>query len=296
MKRLSLFLSIGLLVGCSGNDIQENTEALEGAAKVVDSVVGTNLQNVADKVDDIAETATKVQEVVDQVQSANQNEQGDPSEKSEVQVLRMVDGDTAEVMYKGKKEKVRFIGCNTPETKHPTKGIEKYGKEAYAYSKKRLEGQTVHLEFDVEQRDKYGRLLPYVWLGEEMFNRTLIKEGYAQVMTIQPNVRYADEFVMLQKEARENNRGLWGSENEQPKTPANPPTGKPAPAPKAEEISKPKTISNLKYDPHGPDRDCGDFSTYQEAYDFFIAAGGPEKDPHRLDREGDGIPCESLKN
>lgn len=130
-----------------------------------------------------------------------------------VKVSAVVDGDTFKAVINGKEETIRLIGVDTPETVHPSKPVQPYGPEASAYTKKRLTGQTVTLEFDVQQRDKYGRLLAYVWLGKnkvEMFNQTLVKEGYAQVATFPPNVKYTDSFVKLQQQARENQKGLWG--------------------------------------------------------------------------------------
>ena len=135
-------------------------------------------------------------------------------------VTVVVDGDTVHVrLENGKEEKVRFIGVDTPES---TREVEPYGKEAAAYTKKRLEGKTVYLELDVGERDKYGRLLAYVWLsppengGEaqtraKMFNAELLLAGYAQLMTIPPNVKYADMFAKFQREAQERSAGLWGT-------------------------------------------------------------------------------------
>jgi micrococcal nuclease len=145
-----------------------------------------------------------------------------------VEVLRVVDGDTIEVLYNGKKEDVRLIGVDTPETVHPSKPVQPYGPEASAFTKAQLTGKRVGLEFDVEQRDRYGRLLAYVWLDNKMFNRTLIQEGYAQVATFPPNVKYVDDFTRLQKEAREARRGLWGLESPAAQA-SNPPPGKGAP-------------------------------------------------------------------
>jgi micrococcal nuclease len=133
-------------------------------------------------------------------------------------VTRVVDGDTVHVSLKnGREEKVRFIGVDTPES---TREVEPYGKEAAAYTMKRLDGKTVYLELDTGERDKYGRLLAYVWLsppkddGEaqvrvKMFNAELLLAGFAQVMTVPPNVKYADLFAKLQREAREAEKGLW---------------------------------------------------------------------------------------
>lgn len=133
-----------------------------------------------------------------------------------VTVTKVVDGDTFKAKINGKEENIRLIGSDTPETVHPSKPVQPYGPEASAYTKKCLAGQTVTLEFDVQQRDKYGRLLVYVWLGSGknpkagMLNQTLVKEGYAQVLTIPPNVKYTNSFVKLQKQARDAKKGLWG--------------------------------------------------------------------------------------
>jgi micrococcal nuclease len=124
-------------------------------------------------------------------------------------VERVVDGDTLEVTLHGKKEKVRLIGIDTPETKKPNTPVMYYGQEASDYTKKRLQGQTVELEWDVERKDQYGRLLAYVWIGSEMFNRTLVREGYARMATFPPNVKYVDQFAKDQEDARSKGKGLW---------------------------------------------------------------------------------------
>jgi micrococcal nuclease len=125
-------------------------------------------------------------------------------------VTRVIDGDTIEIAYKGVGEKVRLIGIDTPESVHPDQEKNsEYGKIASEFTKSRLENQYVSLEFDVEERDRYSRLLAYVYLDEEMFNATLMQEGYAMVYTFPPNVKYADYFAELQIEAREAKKGLW---------------------------------------------------------------------------------------
>ncbi|ULL19946.1 hypothetical protein DVH26_25050 [Paenibacillus sp. H1-7] len=129
--------------------------------------------------------------------------------KEPVTIERVVDGDTVEITMAGKKEKIRLIGIDTPETKKPNKPVMFYGNEAYEYTKKRLEKKAVELEWDVEQRDQYGRLLAYVWVGKELFNRTLVQEGYARIYTFPPNVKYVSEFKKDQEAARKKGIGLW---------------------------------------------------------------------------------------
>jgi len=131
---------------------------------------------------------------------------------TQVQVVTVTDGDTIWVCcLNGQREKVRYIGMDAPETQHPVKGVQEYGHEAKAANRKLVDGKMVRLEFDVGRRDKYGRLLAYVYLEDGTFvNAWLVREGFAQVMTIPPNVKYKDLFLKLQREARDANRGLWG--------------------------------------------------------------------------------------
>ncbi len=129
-------------------------------------------------------------------------------------VIRVVDGDTLEVDFNGTKEKVRLIGVDTPESVHPNaeKNSEE-GKLTSKYTKSKLEGKEVALEFDVQERDRYGRLLAYVWFDGEMYNKHLLSIGYAKVATYPPNVKYVDDFTALQKTAREKKAGLWAEAN-----------------------------------------------------------------------------------
>ena len=136
-------------------------------------------------------------------------------------VEKVVDGDTAWFALEGgAREKVRFIGVDTPES---TTEQEPFGEEAATFTASVLGvGRRVSLELDVDERDRYGRLLAYVWLEppatgdddearERMLNAMLVENGFATVLTIPPNVRYVDVFVALQLEARVAGRGLWAS-------------------------------------------------------------------------------------
>ncbi len=132
-----------------------------------------------------------------------------------VQVVRVIDGDTIQVCcIAGQREKVRYIGINTPETKHPSKGVEYFGKEASEANRELVDGKSVSLEFDVQQRDRYKRLLAYVYLKDGTFvNAWLVERGYAQVMTVPPNVKYQKLFLKLERQVREARRGLWKSQS-----------------------------------------------------------------------------------
>jgi len=139
-------------------------------------------------------------------------------------VSRVVDGDTLKLSGG---ERVRLIGVDTPEVHYSDKllrdakksgrdvaAIQAMGKKASDFTKSLCGGKRVRLEFDAEKHDRYGRLLAYVYLEDGTFvNAKIIEEGYAQVMTIPPNVRYADRFLRLQREAREKLKGLWGGKD-----------------------------------------------------------------------------------
>jgi len=127
--------------------------------------------------------------------------------RTTVHVVRVVD--TFVIQWAGKFEKVRLIGMDTPETVKPHTPVMFYGKEASAYSKGRLNKQTVTLEWDIQRRDQYGRLLAYVWIGKEMLNETLIKLGYARLYTFPPDVKYVSRFKRDQQMAENSDLGIW---------------------------------------------------------------------------------------
>lgn len=130
-------------------------------------------------------------------------------------VTRVIDGDTIEIDLNGRRERVRYIGIDTPETVHPNRGVEPYGLAASAANRRLVEGRKVRLELDVEKRDRYGRLLAYIWVEDILVNEWLVRNGYAQIATYPPNVRYVDRFLEAQREARASDRGLWGLGSEE---------------------------------------------------------------------------------
>ena len=122
-------------------------------------------------------------------------------------VKRVVDGDTL-VISTG--ERVRLIGIDTPETVKPNSPVEYFGKEASAFSKSKLDQQTIYLEKDISDTDKYGRLLRYVYLADgTFFNLLLVREGYANAVSYPPDVKYGQVLRQAEKTARANEKGLW---------------------------------------------------------------------------------------
>ncbi len=121
-------------------------------------------------------------------------------------VKRVIDGDTL-LLING--EKVRLIGVDTPETKHPQKPVEYFGKEAHLFTKQMVDGKEARFEFDRRKRDKYRRLLAYVYLLDGTFlNAEIIKQGYGKAYT-KFRFKYMEEFRRYEREARENKRGMW---------------------------------------------------------------------------------------
>jgi endonuclease YncB( thermonuclease family) len=132
-------------------------------------------------------------------------------------VTRVVDGDTMKVTLedgRATEETIRLLLVDTPETVHPSKEVQPFGPEASAYAKRILTNQEVQLEIDVSERDKYGRLLAYLWIGDEMFNEMLLEEGLARVAyVIPPNIKYIDQFRAIQQKSQKSAKGIWSIEN-----------------------------------------------------------------------------------
>jgi len=245
-------------------------DSLTKSINPADSTVVTTAPIIENKLPDESETKTTIEDTY--------------------LVIRVVDGDTIE-LEDG--TKVRYIGVNTPETVDPNSSVECYGKEASIENKRLVEGKKVRLEKDVSDTDKYGRLLRYVWVEDVFVNDYLVKEGYANVSTYPPDIKYQDTFLKSEKYARDLGKGLWGScksnsiVNEKPTVSYAVINSKPAAMP----------TSGCKYACSSPDRDCSDFSTHDEAQEFFDCCNFTATyDPMRLDSTGvgDGIACESL--
>lgn len=193
---------------------------------------------------------------------------------SQALVIRIIDGDTIEATIGSSRDRVRFIGVDTPEA---TTRVEPYGREATAFTRQWLDGRRIWLEYDAELRDRYSRRLAYVWLQPpkdrsipeirtKMFNAILLAEGYAQLLMVPPNVRYVDVFRTLQTAARQQGKGLWAR----------------APAPGASRCDP--SYPDVCIPPPPPDLDCADIP-----YRNFRVL---PPDPHRFDGDRDGIGCE----
>jgi micrococcal nuclease len=132
---------------------------------------------------------------------------------SVARVERVVDGDTIRVRLGGRSEPVRYIGIDTPESRRPDTPVQCFARRAAAENARLVARERVRLVFDVERRDRFGRLLAYVYRARDgaFVNAALVRRGFARTLTIPPNVRFAKRFAALAAEARRSGRGLWGA-------------------------------------------------------------------------------------
>jgi micrococcal nuclease len=136
---------------------------------------------------------------------------GPPPRSAVAYVVRAVDGDTIEVRLGSRREDVRYIGIDTPETVKPGTPVQCFGPRAHRFNARLVTHERVRLVFGVERRDVYGRLLAYVYLGRRFVNAELARRGLARTLTIPPNDRFAARFADLQSAAARAGRGLWGT-------------------------------------------------------------------------------------
>lgn len=123
-------------------------------------------------------------------------------------VIQVIDGDT---IFLENGEAVRYIGVDAPETQHPRRGLECFGPEATERNTELVGGKRVRLEADLQDRDRYGRLLRYVYVGDVFVNEVLIEEGYAYAYYFPPNTSHYMEFLQLELKAEKNGFGLWSA-------------------------------------------------------------------------------------
>lgn len=152
---------------------------------------GTNNTSIAGKTQQVANLGGSVKD---------SSESSSINANRSVKVTRVLDGDTIEIESG---ERVRYLGINAPESGQP------FFTEATRENERLVAGRTVALEFDVQTQDRYKRLLAYVWVGDVLVNEEIVKNGYAVIETIQPNVKYQDLILKAQQEARNACRGLW---------------------------------------------------------------------------------------
>ncbi|MGG3468890.1 thermonuclease family protein [Neobacillus pocheonensis] len=194
---LLLFISaFTILSGCTSGNVTEKSQPKKTIPAVQDEQKKEN------------ETET-IKEPISSIESDNKK-------LLPATIVKNIDGDTVEIGLNGKVEKIRMLCVDTPETHHPRLGVQPFGPEASNYTKKILSvGTKVEIEPGIGGgRDKYGRLLAYIYINGKMFNEMLLEQGLARVAYIYaPNTKYVDEFYTIQKEAQKKGIGIWSIEN-----------------------------------------------------------------------------------
>jgi micrococcal nuclease len=166
----------------------------------------------------VAPVPTQVQSIPtsDPAVLSESTKSGELANKTLYKVTKVVDGDTIDIESEQGKQTVRFIGIDTPETVDPRKSVQCFGKEASNETKRLLQGRSVYLEKDVSDTDRYHRLLRYVYLPLDddsiiFVNDHLVRSGYARLLTYPPDVKFNQQFLLAEQEARSQKKGLWGS-------------------------------------------------------------------------------------
>ncbi|MDD2483066.1 MAG: thermonuclease family protein [Candidatus Shapirobacteria bacterium] len=201
-------------------------------------------------------------------------------------VTKIIDGDTLMVKINDKEESVRLIGIDTPETVDPRKTVQCFGKEASLKAKELMENKIVRLDADITQmdRDKYGRLLRYVYLEDgTLINKKLIEEGFGFEYTYQVPYKFQAEFKTAQKIAEEKKMGMWAD--------GTCPTPTIKTVPIISGVPTEKTIQSSSSFICDCSKACTKISSCEEAYYQLNTCGCSVRD-----NDGDGVPCESLCN
>lgn len=231
--------------------------------------------------------------VVPEINTVSPISQNQASDHKYYVVADVIDGDTIKISIDGKDETLRLIGLDTPETVDPRKPVQCFGKEASDKAKELLLGRQIRIESDVSQdtRDKYGRLLMYVYRDDGLFyNKHMIEQGYAYEYTYEIAYKYQSEFKSAEISAKTNQRGLWA-----PTVCEEGATTTSTPTPVSNPSSTSSTTTNGgNYSCSANIYNCPDFSTQTEAQNAFLACGGINNDVHGLDQDKDGEACETL--
>lgn len=300
-----VILSIGVLVvlisiGIGGGGSEKEKATIKG--KEEDALL---VKNISTSTSDVISEVTPV---VEGEQEIN-NEENKEELLGPYKVIKVVDGDTLTIDINNQAIVVRLIGVNTPETVDPRKLVECFGVEASQKAHELLDGRRVYIEKDSSQGeyDKYNRTLVYVFLEDGThFNKRMIEDGYAHEYTYNLPYKYQIEFKNGEKRARETERGLWALDAcLAPVTPAQQtPVIAPMPAPIPTSIPAPtltptptqtmQSEQTSNYICSSNIYNCDDFMTHAEAQKVFEMCGGVLKDVHGLDRDKDGLACETL--
>lgn len=298
-----ILVSIGIvLIPALGDFVQNKWNfALTKTKKTIFVVAGLFLFGFALEPSESPQVVSNLPATTEVAKEAVVEVSAQDAQKALYNVVKVVDGDTVAVSdTNGKEEVLRLIGINTPETVDPRKPVECFGKEASNKSKEILTGKKVSLESDGTQgeRDKYNRLLRYVFLEDGTnFNKLMIEEGYAYEYTYNTPYKYQEEYKVAQKSAREQKKGLWADDTCNGQMTKSVSTSPPITVPTSSSDSDVATSTQVTDTESAATgtcagkRTCGQMANCKEAYFYLNTCG-----VGGLDRDKDGIPCETICN
>lgn len=283
------------------NQMAKNEPTSSAAVKDNNTVPSATLN-------EIQEVAATTADVNDK--SEEETDTGKKTDRITVNFIEVTDGDTFKVLLDGKEEKVRLLLVDTPESVKQGTPVQPFAKEASNFTLAQLKKGNLTLELDVSERDKYGRLLAYAWVGDKMLNELLLEKGYARVAYIYPpNVKHVDQFKMIQVKAQESGLGIWSIENYAQEDGFDVAAANKSTAERQETITKKtesrSSSSTTKSTTSTPKRETvpkpdpkPSSEVYYKNCTAVRAAGADpiyEGEPgysRKLDRDGDGVGCE----
>lgn len=201
-----MFITLLFITGCSDNSTIRKEQQPEIHKNNQETTIGHEQEQRENQPTKQPETSDASPKITKEKQTSN---------RFSVPLLYVIDGDTIKVKINGKEESVRFLLVDTPETHHPRLGVQPFGPEASNFTKKLLSHSTVLLEKDISERDKYGRLLMYVYTPDgQSVQEELLRQGLARVAYVYaPNTKYVDKYTKIQKDAQKRGVGIWSVEN-----------------------------------------------------------------------------------
>ncbi|PAQ15032.1 endonuclease [Bacillaceae bacterium SAOS 7] len=293
----SALLSLGLILSACGDEETNSAEPKQEVAEekpTSQDETKTQESNSEVKEDSIV----KKDEPKEEEKPAN----AVPAGLIKATVESVTDGDTIKVNMDGKKETVRLILVDTPETKHPRTGVQPFGPEASEFTTEQLSGKEIQIEPGIEERDRYGRLLAYVYIGDKMFNKMLLEQGLARVAVYPPNTQYLDEMKEIESTAKNKQLGIWSIENyvtedgyktEEKEEPA------PAPQPETKTVSEPELepVQEPEPTPESVEEPTATYESYKNCTELrkVHPDGVPSSHPayeSKHDRDKDDWACE----
>lgn len=212
IKITSMLFIFIMLIGCTFPPI-DNTEQKQDATaqEILKDVDISKLSKVIEK-----EVKTAIGDIVKGISEEITKDQSTTTSTEDVQlskVVRVIDGDTAIINIDGKDQRVRFLLVDSPESVHPNKEPEPFGKEASDFVKELLEGKEVILEFDVGKKDRYDRYLAHLYTTDGTWvNKELVERGLAKVVYFEPNKKYYEELKDVEIQAKNKKVGIWSKQ------------------------------------------------------------------------------------